>query len=412
MEEEPRHVRRNVLVMSIGNTITTSANSLWIMFMPYFFVDVGITVFFIGIIFTGLAVSRAVASLIGGRAADRLGRKPVISIGFAIYTSGALVILVSLMYVSTWPTFTGFLSAIGYIVMMAGSGFRGPASSMLLIESSPEKRRGLYFMFTTRFLPSIPPAVLILVGTALYLNNLFWLALIVGIFGLLFVLALFIGFLQETHTESVSIERDLIKPPRLRSDWFLILLVAAFALDGISSSGLSWYVPIFVGRSNLDFYGVMISVSTLVIAVSALASGGLVDRIGTRAAIFGGWTLLAVTVVLFSFSTQPLEILVYYSMWVGLDMVDVSVPPLAVAERYPKEKRASVMGAYSMSVSLLSMVGPALISIAILLGDNVPFYLKAIMNSIGVVLFLIAARPRQVKDDAILDEENLSPAQI
>ena len=368
--------------------------------MPYFFADVGITTFFIGIIFTGLAVSRSVTSLIGGRFADRLGRKPVIIIGFAIYTSGVLVILSSLMYVSTGPTLTGLLSAIGYMWMMAGSGFLRPASSMLLIESSPEKRKGLSFMFTTRFLPSIPPAVLILVGTSLYLNNQFWLALTLGFFGLLLVLVLYIVFLKETHSGSISIKQDLVKPPRLRSDWFLILLVAAFALDGISSSGLSWYVPIFVGRSNLDFYGVMISVSTLVIAVSALASGGLVDRIGTRAAIFGGWILLAGTVVLFSFSIQPLEILVFYSIWVGLDMVDISVPPLAIAERYPKERRASIMGVYSMSVSLLSMSGPAMISLAILLGDTVPFHIKDIMNFLGVALFMIAFRATTSNDIA------------
>jgi MFS family permease len=288
--------------------------------------------------------------------------------------------------------------------MAAGGGFLGPASSMLLVESSSEKRRGLSYMITTRVLPSIPPAVLILVGTSLYLNNQFWLALTLGFLGLLFVLVLYIVFLQETYSGSISIEQDSVEPPRLHSDWFLILLVAAFALDGISSSGLSWYVPIFVGRSNLDLYGVMISVSTLVIAVSALASGGLVDRIGTRAAIIGGWTLLAVSVFLFPFGTQLFEILILYSIWAGLDMVDISVPPLAIAERYPKERRASIMGTFSMSVSLLGMIGPALISFALLLGDNVPFYMKAIMNSAGVVIFIIAARPRQIKDDEILNE--------
>ena len=80
------------------------------------------------------------------------------------------------------------------------------------------------------------------------------------------------------------------------------------------------------------------------------------------------------------------------------------VPPLAVAERYPKERRASIMGVYSMSVSLLSMIGPALISFALLLGDNVPFYVKSIMNSLGVVFFIFAARTGQVKDDKILVE--------
>lgn len=398
MEEESRGVPRNVLVMAIGNTMTTSANSLWIMFMPYFFADVGIITFFIGIIFTGLAVSRATASLFGGRAADRLGRKTVINVGFAIYTSGALIILASLLYLSTEPTLTGLLSVIGYMWMMAGSGFQRPASSMLLIESSPKKHRGLSYMFTTRFLPSIPPAVLILVGTSLYLNNQFWLALTLGIFGLLAVLLLYIVFLQETHSGSVNIQQDTSKSPRPRLDGFLILLIAAFALDGISSSGLSWYVPIFVGRANLEFYGVMISVSTLVIAISALISGGLVDRIGTRAAILGGWSLLAITVALFPFGTQLFEILILYSVWAGLDMVDMSVPPLAIAERYPKEKRASIMGTYSMSVTLLSMIGPALIAFGLLLGDNVPFYMKAIMNSVGVVLFIIATRPGQIDE--------------
>jgi len=401
VEEESRGVPRNVLVMAIGNTMTASANSLWIMFMPYFFVDVGITTFFIGIIFTGLAVSRATASLFGGRAADRMGRKTVINVGFAIYTSGALIILASLLYLATEPTLTGLLSVIGYMWMMFGSGFQRPASSMLLIESSPKKHRGLSYMFTTRFLPSIPPAVLILVGTSLYLNNQFWLALTLGIFGLLAVLLLYIVFLQETHSGSVNIQQqqDTSKSPRPRFDGFLILLVAAFALDGISSSGLSWYVPIFVGRANLDFYGVMISVSTLVIAISALISGGLVDRIGTRATIIGGWSLLAITVVLFPFGTQLFEILILYSVWAGLDMVDMSVPPLAIAERYPKEKRASIMGTYSMSVTLLSMIGPALIAFGLLLGDNVPFYMKAIMNSVGVVLFIIATRPSQIDDE-------------
>jgi len=394
VEEEDRGVPRNVLVMSIGNTITTSANSLWIMFMPYFFADVGIVPFYIGIIFTGIAVSRAIASQIGGRAADRLGRKPVINIGFLMYASGILVILLSVSFIPTAPLLAGIVSVLGYMWMSAGGGFLRPASSMLLVESSPKKRRGLTYMVTSRVLPSIPPAVLILVGTSLYLSNQFWLALTLGFVGLVCVLVLYAIYLQETHSEPVSkqADADLIQKPKLRSDWFLILLVAAFALDGISSSGLSWYVPIFVGRSNLDLYGVMISVSTLVIAVSALVSGGLVDKIGTRAAIGVGWTLLAITVVLF-----PL-----YSIWSGLDMVDISVPPLAIAERYPKEKRASIMGTYSMSVSLLSMIGPALISFGLLLGDNVPFYMKAIMNFVGVLLIIGATRPSQIDDEVQL----------
>jgi len=395
MDEVGGGVPRNVLVMSVGNTITTSANTLWIMFMPYFYEDIGITAFFIGIIFTGLAISRAIASLLGGKAADRWGRKSLISIGYGNYIIGAFVILVSLLFISTNIRLTGILSIIGYIWMMVGSGLQRPASSMLLIESSPKKHRGLSFMFTTRFLPSIPPAVLILIGTSLYVNNQFWLGLAIGIFGLLVVFGIFILFLQEIYVEQIDMSHETDKKGHPKFDYFLILLIAAFALDGMSSSGLSWYVPIFVGRSNVEIYGVMISVSTLVIAVAALASGGLVDRIGTRGAVFGAWSLLAITVTLFPFGSSLFEIILLYSIWAGLDMVDMSVPPLAVAERYPKEKRATIMGTYSMSVSLLSMVGPALISLGLLLGGNVPFYMKAMMNTAGVIIFLIATRTEE-----------------
>jgi len=258
-------------------------------------------------------------------------------------------------------------------------------------------------MFTTRFLPSIPPAIVILVGTSLFNNGQFWLGLTVGILGLFVVLAIFIVFLQDTNEKVTTVKEETRKPHTPRFDAFLILLVAAFALDGISSSGLSWYVPIFVGRSNVDLYGIMISVSTLVIAISALVSGGLVDKIGTRGAILGGWILLAITVTLFPFGSTLFEIIILYSIWAGLDMVDVSVPPLAIAENYPKEKRASIMGTYSMSVALLSMIGPALISFGLLLGDSVPFYMKAIMNSIGVLLFLFATKPHKINDNNISD---------
>ena len=398
MEEEYESVRRNVLVMSVGNTITVSANSLWIMFMPYFFADAGIAPFLIGMIFTAIAVSRAVTSLIGGRAADRFGRKPIISLGYMTYSIGILIILASLIFELTTPFLTGVLSVAGYMCLSAGSGFQRPASSMLLVESSPERRRGLSYMIATRVIPSIPPAALVLVGTSLYLNNQFWLAVTLGFLGLFSVFLLFSVGLRETHSGNIEKQEDRLTPAKVRFDWFLVLFITAFALDGISSSGLSWYVPIFVGRSNLDLYGIMISISTLVIAFAALASGGLVDRIGTRAAIFGGWTVLAITVTLFPIGTQPYEIIILYSIWAGLDMVDVSVPPLAVAERYPKEKRASALGIYSMSISLLGMMGPASISFFLLLGENVPFYMKAIMNITGAFFFLVASKTRNNVD--------------
>lgn len=383
-------LKRNVSTMAIGNTVSTSVNTLWIMFMPYFYVSTGFQEFMIGLIFSGVAITRAVNLLIGGRLADKVGRKPAILLGLTIFGCGPFIIFIADLFLVSNPLLAGYLAVTGLGVGMIGSGLSGPASSMLLVESSPKKKRGLTYMIVSRVLPSIPPAVLIIVGWWLYAGGLFWVALLIGTAGVLFVVLLFGVGLIESRDKEKKIEKQKTD---LKSDsglWLFILLAAAFALDGISSSGLSWYVPLFVVDGAV--YSTLISVSTLVIAAAALMAGALVDKVGAKSAIVIGWTVLAVTVALFPHALLPLEMLILYSIWAGLDMVDVSVPALVIAEEYPEEVRASVMGSFSMTVSLLSTIGPALIVMALFLGDAVPFYLKAIMNLMGVVLFLLAFR--------------------
>jgi hypothetical protein len=146
---------------------------------------------------------------------------------------------------------------------------------MLLVESSTKKQRGLSYMLATRVLPSIPPAMLILVGVSFYVSGLFWLALVLGFLGLSSAVILLAAGLKESPAAPESVQTE-ISPGGITGSWFLLLLLMAFALDGMSGSGLSWYVPIFVG--DLELYGLMIAVSTLVIAIAGLDSFGSNSR--------------------------------------------------------------------------------------------------------------------------------------
>ncbi|MHA1577074.1 MAG: MFS transporter [Candidatus Thorarchaeota archaeon] len=403
MEPKPQDVsiHRNVSIMAIGNVLSTSANTLWIMFMPYYFLTVGFQELMIGVIFSIIAVTRAINSLIGGRVADKAGRKPVILLGYTIFCSGPMIILLSVFLLEQGSVIAGVVAVLGLTLGLMGGGLSRPASSILLVESSKKKKRGLTYMVVSRVLPSIPPAVLIIIGWWLYENQMFWLALLIGSIGILIVVMIFAIGLNETLT---IIDKPVRQKPSFKSDsglWFLVLLAAAFALDGISSSGLSWYVPLFVIDGSI--YALMISISTLVIAGAALAAGLLVDKVGARSAIVVGWTVLAITVALFPHALLPLELVVLYSIWAGLDMVDISIPALVIAERFPKDERASVLGSFSMTISLTGTVGPILIAFALLLGDNVPFYLKAVMNIAGVILFLLATRNQIDEKESVND---------
>ena len=84
-------------------------------------------------------------------------------------------------------------------------------------------------MLATRVLPSIPPALLILVGTSFYMSGLFWLALVFGFLGLSSVVILLAAGLKENHAAPESVQTEM-SPGASTGSWFLLLLLMAFAV--------------------------------------------------------------------------------------------------------------------------------------------------------------------------------------
>ncbi len=398
--------------MTIGNTAIVSVNSLWIMFMPFFFSDIGLDIVTIGLLYSLFAAASAATSFIGGRSADRFGRKSTMIGGYTIYSIGPFIILISLLMAPQSFVLAMAISISGYMAMMAARGFARPASSMLLVESSKKQRRGRSYMIATRVIPSIPAAILVLIGNELYFSGStlftgqFSLALIIGFEGLVAVVAVFAILLRESHQST----EDSVQPKGSANAWrmhtgFFLMMVVAFSLDALSSNGISWYVSLSVRSVDEKLYGYMTSISTIIIAVSALGAGEVVDRLGTRAALVIGWGVLAFTVGIFPLVQDPLWILILYAIWTGLDMMDVSIPPLVFEERYSKEARATALGTFSTAVQLGSVVGPALMSFAFLFGDAMPFFVKAMMNLTGALLFVygIQKLSKNQYDSEIID---------
>lgn len=261
-------------------------------------------------------------------------------------------------------------------------------------------------MIATRVVPSIPPAALIIVGADLYANGMFWLALGIGSLGILISAVLYFVRLEETVTEKGHIAEERNPENHNWNQLFILLLIVAFALDGLSSKGISFYVSLWVGKDNLNTYAYMVALSTLVIAGFGLVAGRLVDRIGIRKSLTLGWSLLSITVFLFPYSTEAFEVLLLYSLWTGLDMIDLSIPPLVIAERYPERMRATVMGYFSSSVSVISIVGPTAISFFQLLGPTIPFLAKAAMNLAALLVFLVATK--KTKKENVEYEKEIS----
>ncbi len=381
---------RSVAGITLSNTIAVASNALWIMFVPVHLVMIGLSETFVALLFSFSSLLTALFNLVGGRAADRVGRKPTAVAGRLITSLGALLVFLSTSN-SLDAMHSQVLICIGYLILSSGSGFRMPATSMALMESSKPSRRGRTYMTAERFVPSILPALTVLVGASYFEAGRPDLMILVGSIGLV-LSGLVLQFALEETLELSHIDPKDMSRPKIGYESAFVLLLLAFVLDSVSQRGVSWYVPIYMGQDSLLLYGTLVSVSTLVIAAFSYASGIVVDRWGPRTALVASWSLLSVMVVVFSFVTHPLAVVVFYSIWVALDTVDTAVPPIVISRAYPEKERATYLGLFRMVVNSSLFLGPMASGLVLALGSRVPFYLKAGMNLLAAGVIAVALR--------------------
>lgn len=391
MEEKNK---KNVAVVMASNTISVTANGLWIMFMPLYFSSSGMNLAHIGLIIGLSTLTKAACQFSGGVLSDRYGRKPIVIAGRCISAGGICAIVLSVLQINNLIS-AGMLAGIGYLIIYAGSGLRGPATSMLLMESSEAKEKGQNYMVAERVLPSLPPALTVLVGSMLYARGQYGLLVCVGLIGYIFATIVVWSGIRETLNEYV-VDSYLKRRISLKPDSFLVLLAVAFILDGVSAQGVSWYIPLYLEDLGVEFYGILISLSTLIIALFGLLSGYLVDRYGGRSALIPAWVLLSVVVFLFGFVTEPLLLLSLYCVWVALDTVDTAVPPVLISNHYPSSEGGTRIGWFSSVKSITLFVGPILSGYLVIFGESFPFYFKAIANSLAA---LVIVRIANVESD-------------
>jgi MFS family permease len=383
--------RRNLLSITVSNTIAVTANALWIMFVPVYLASVGLPEASIALVFSLAALTTAALNPVGGRLSDMVGRKPVAVIGRLLTALGAFV--VSLSTSASIPSSLRVVIVVtGYLVLNAGSGMRSPATSTILIESSDSQVRGRNYMIAERVFPSILPAITILIGATFFQAGEPGLMVILGSAGLLLSALVLEAFLDETLTSKDSQAEHTSGKGGV--EVFLLLLIAAFVLDGASAKGVSWYVPVYLGEERIWLYGTLVSVSTLVIALFSYVSGLLVDRFGAGSSLVASWLLLAATVVLFSESVSPIWMLAFYSVWVALDTVDTSVPPIVIARFYSKKERATRLGIFRMAVNCSLFLGPLAAGLLVVYGARLPFYWKACMNVLAAAIVFVALRQK------------------
>lgn len=179
-------VTRNLVVLSGVSFLQDAATELLYPVLPIFLTAVlGAPVAVVGLV-EGLAASTAAAAtVVSGRLADRIARRPLVGLGYGLAAAGKLLVALAV----AWP-----VVLVGRAVDRLGKGVRGAPRDALLADGVPAAALGRAFGLH-RTADTLGAVVGPLVGLAAYLaldrqiRPLLWVAVVPAVLSVLLVAA-------------------------------------------------------------------------------------------------------------------------------------------------------------------------------------------------------------------------------
>jgi len=349
--------------------------------LPLYAENMGATGIWLGIIFAGFSVSRAIFTPIIGRLSDRSGRKLFICIGLLIYA------IMSLGYI--WAGSITQLTLVR-LIHGAASGMIIPIAQAYVGDISPEGEEGTWMgYFNAAFFSGLGFGPLM--GGAL--TEHFGMSVAFLTMGVLNMLAFLIAVLllpEISHRKmATSAHVSFRKMGKSGMAKGLFSFRVSFSLGmGAFACFLPIFATMYVGLSP-TLIGVLVAVNILLISSLGVATGRIADRFNRRVMVIAGslvnLTFLALIPLARNF-WQLLELCILGGLGGAISMPAASA---LVVDEGRKFGMGSTMGMFTMAMSIGMAMGSLLSGvIADLANINSVFYFGASMGLIGTGLFI------------------------
>ena len=349
--------------------------------LPLYAESLGATRIWLGIIFAGFSLSRAIFLPIIGRLSDRSGRKLFICIGLFIYA------IISLGYI--WADNVSQLTLVR-LIQGAAAGMIIPIAQAYVGDISPEGEEGKwmgYFhaAFFTGF--GVGP----LMGGAL--TDHFGMNVAFFTMGGLNLLAFLIValFLPEVRrSETATSPHPSFK--RMSTSGIIKGLFVFRLTDALGRGAFSCFLPIFAAISiglSPTLIGILLAVNILLMSLLEVYGGNIADRFSRRAlVVFGSLvrlTFLALIPLMHSF-WQLFGLCALQGLGVAVSLPAASA---LVVEEGRRFGMGSTIAIFTLAMSIGMAIGPLLGGvIADFVSTNSVFYFAAGMGIAGTSLFI------------------------
>jgi len=349
--------------------------------LPLYAENLGATGVWIGIIFAGFSISRAIVMPIAGRLSDRSGRKLFLCIGLLTYS------IISLGYI--WANSVSQLTLVRFIHGAAG-GMIIPIAQAYVGDISPEGKEGTWMgAFNAAFFTGFGCGPLM--GGVL--TDHFGMNVAFSTMGGLNLLAFLIValFLPEVKQRKMSASpslsfREMSASGMVRG---LFSFRLAFSLGrGTFAAFLPIFAGIYIGLSP-TLIGVLIAVNILLMSLLLTYSGKIADRFNRRVlVIIGSFTNIAY-LALVPVGSNFWQLLGICALGGLGGAIALPAASALTVEEGRKFGMGSTMAIFGMAFSAGMAIGPLLSgAIADLANINSVFYFGASMGLVGTSLFI------------------------
>jgi len=349
--------------------------------LPLYAENMGATGIWLGIIFAGFSISRAILMPIIGRLSDRNGRKLFICTGLLIYA------IVSLGFI--WADNVSQLTLVR-LIQGAAAGMIIPIAQAYIGDISPEGEEGKWmgyfqaaFFTGFGFGPLMGGVLTDHFGMTVAFSTMGGLNLVAFL-----VAALFLPEIRrkETSTSPHPSFKEMSTSGMVKG---LFSFRLSFSLGrGAFSCFLPIFAAMYIGLSP-TLIGVLLAVNILLMALLQVYSGNIADRFNRRALVILGSLInlafLALIPLMYSF-WQLLGVCVLGGLGGAISMPAASA---LIVDEGRKFGMGSTIAIITLAMSIGMAIGPLLGGVITdFVSINSVFYFAAGMGLIGTSLFI------------------------
>jgi len=349
--------------------------------LPLYADDLGATGIWLGMIFAGFSISRAIFMPIIGRLSDRTGRKVFICIGLLIYS------IISLGFI--WADSVSQLTLVR-LIQGAAAGMIIPIAQAYVGDISPEGKEGTwmgYFIAAFHMGFGVGPFIGGVLTDHFGMNAAFY--TMGGLNLMAFLIATF--FLPETKTRRTEASPTPSFRAMSRSGMVRGLFVFRFSFY-MGAAAFVIFLPIFADqylKLSPTLIGILLGVNILLVALLGIYGGYIADRFNRKMLVVVGSIVNLIWLALIPQAYNFWYLLVLCIIGGLAGATALPAAEALVVEEGRKFGIGSTFAIYGMAMSLAMGIGPLISgTIADWVSIYSVFYFAAGVGLVGTGLFI------------------------